>query len=498
MATIVWAGRFLSAAEADLLPDYALVIDGNKIIDSGTKEKMIASYPEAETIGGKQYLLMPTFVDSHDHGRALGTVPLGVPDDLLEIWLPGLWAQPVIDCYTAAAYDGIRLLQSGVTAVAHHHNVRNWGNMVKEAEDTIRGYRDVGIRVAYSPPFIDQNQLVYEDAPAFIASLPEELRELACPFAVTDILDQQTYIDKWIRLYQDFHDNQEHLIKINSNPVGGQWVSDEMLLKLVELAVEHKTQMQMHLLETSHQQLYAQRKWGKSFIQHLDEIGVLGPWLTVAHMVHVDLDDLPVVAARSVGIASNPSSNLRLRSGIAPLARMQDAGVKIGLGLDGGALDDDQDYLREMRLAWMLANKPGAQSMQISSRDVFQMGIENGIEITLGRGIPLGKLEPGYLADLVLVDFEALEGVWFKPEADPVDVLLHKGTRDHVRHVMVNGDWVVQDGKAIQVDENDIVQSIREQLDSQSGDEAANRSAQAARALAPYIRQYYAQWERND
>ena len=495
MVKIVWAGNFLADSESEVLEDQAVVVQGNIIIDLGPKASMIEKYREAEIRGGDQYLLLPSFIDSHDHGRALGTVPLGVPDDWLEIWIPGLWAQPVIDCYTAAVYDGLRLLQSGVTAVSHHHNPRDWSNMLGEAVQTIKGYRDVGMRVVYNPPFMDQNQLVYEDALDFIENLPKSIRELARPFAVSKHMEPEQYFEMWQQLFQDFHDVEENLVHINVCPVGGQWISDDMLLKLINLAKEYDTRIQMHLLETPFQQIYAQRQWGKSFVKHLDEIDALVPWLTLAHMTQVEHEDLPVLAKYNVGIAINPSSNLRLRNGIAPIAMMEASKVEIGIGLDGHTLDDDQDYLREMRLARVLANRPGSRALVLDSRDILRMGTQNGAKITFGQNVKLGRLQKGYLADMVLIDFDAVRDVWFSPDADPVDILLHKGVRNHVTHVMVNGDWVIKDGNSISVNEEEVVRNIREQLNRQLLNSSRQQAATTAKMLAPYIRKYYQSWE---
>lgn len=494
MTLIIWAGTVLTASQADPRNNYAVVIEENKIIDSGSKQEMLLRYPGADVFGDSHYLMTPAFVDSHDHGRALGTVPLGVADDLLEIWLPGLWVQPAIDCYSAAVYDGIQLLKAGVTTVSHHHNPRSWDAMYEEAKKTIQGYQDTGIRVVFNPAFINQNQLVYEDANAFINSLPSTIQELAKPFAVSDQIDPDTYIETCTRLFTAFHDEQEHLVKINVNPVGGQWVSDDMLLRLTQLARELNTRLQMHLLETPFHKVYAQRKWKKSYVKHLEEIGFLGPWLTLAHMVYVDHEDLPVLANQQTGIASNPSSNLRLRSGIAPLAAMVQHGIPVGLGLDGAALDDDQDFLREMRLAWFLANKPGAKTPTLTSSDMLKIGIDNGVKITLGEDVPLGKLEPGYLADLVLLDYDALQGTWYLPGSNPADVLLHKGTRSHVKHVMVNGEWSLRDGESAKVNEAVVITIIREQLNEQMKNPAQKEFAHSAKLLEPYIRKYYGEW----
>ncbi|WP_262561231.1 amidohydrolase family protein [Acaryochloris sp. CCMEE 5410] len=247
----------------------------------------------------------------------------------------------------------------------------------------------------------------------------------------------------------------------------------------------------MHLLETCYQRQYAYRRWGKSFVQHLDEIGVLGPWLTCAHMVWVDEADLALLAERGVGIAHNPSSNLRLRSGIAPIAAMSQAGITLGIGLDGHGLDDDQDYLREMRLAWTLGNQPRASSPSLEAQTIWQMGTVGGRRITLGEDIPLGCLAKNEMADLVLVDWGAIQGMWLLPAPDG---LLRRATRQHVKHVMVNGDWVIWDGQSSQINEGEIIARLQEQLGQQNIAELEGQ-AKDSRSLAHYLRSFYAEWD---
>jgi 5-methylthioadenosine/S-adenosylhomocysteine deaminase len=495
MAMIVWAGKTIIDAETPAKDDYGVVVNNNRILASGGLQDLKARYPDADVTGGEQYLLTAAMINSHDHGRGLGMTPLGVPDDLLEIWIPGLWAQPQIDPYLAAAYDGIRLLQSGVSTVVHQHNPRDWTKIAEEAKATIQGYRDVGIRVVYCHPITDQNQLVYEDPPGFIASLPPELRAKAEPFTKDTPYGVQEYMDVIGGVIDKYHDGEEFTVLISAYPVGGQWCSDDLIMTLVEFAQARGTRVQMHLLETRYQKTYAYRRWEKSFVQHLDEIGALGPWFTLAHMVWVDEEDLPILAERAVGIAHNPGSNLRLRSGIAPVEKMIHAGICLGVGLDGHALDDDQDYLRALRLAKYLSNKPGVTSPVITSQDIWRMGTSSGASITLGQDEQTGRLAPGYLADLMLVDLEAVKGVWFAPETDPLDILLAHANRSHVVNVMVNGEWVVKEGRAVKLDEEGIISEIREQLDGQSDSVDMKQFAADARSIVPYVRQYYQGWE---
>lgn len=137
MITIVWAGIALIDPDAPPKSDWAVCIQGNQIVETGSRPDLLVRYPDALRVGGNQLLLMPAMVNSHDHGRGLGAATLGVPDDLLEIWLVKLASQPSLDPYLAAAIDGIHLLRSGVGTVAHSHNPRNWQNLKAEAAATL-------------------------------------------------------------------------------------------------------------------------------------------------------------------------------------------------------------------------------------------------------------------------------------------------------------------------------------------------------------------------
>ena len=169
---LIWAGIALTGVERSPQSNFGVCVEGERLIATGERDQLRSRYPDAQIVGGSHLLLAPAMVNSHDHGRGLGTASLGVPDDLLEIWLLRLSSLPAIDPYLAAAYDGLRLLRSGVGTVAHSHNPRNWNNMAAEAAATIRGYQDAGIRVAFHPPIVAQNLLVYDNAGGFLASLP--------------------------------------------------------------------------------------------------------------------------------------------------------------------------------------------------------------------------------------------------------------------------------------------------------------------------------------
>lgn len=477
--------------------DYGVCIVDNYVVDVGPRNELATRYPAATSFGGDDLLLLPGLINSHDHGRALSGVASGVSDDLLEVWLLFLSIPPTLEPELLAQLEGVALLHSGVTATAHSHNPSSWERLPDECAPILNGYRKAGIRVAFHPPYVDQNLLVYDDAARFLSLLPEELQPLARRAMQPPALSRTAYFALCDDLYARFHDPVHHTVHIQISPAGGPWCSDQLILEACEWAQQHSTRVQMHLLETRYQALYAYRRWGKSFVHHLHEINALGPWLTLAHMVWTGDGDIELLRDHDVAVVHNPSSNLRLRSGIAPLSHFLKAGLRIGIGLDGYALDDDQDYLRELRLAWTLANRPKATSITVSSADVLHMGTSGGAAATFGDGTPLGRLQPGALADLVLLDRRSIEGVWMSPLATPLDVWLRRANRSHVLHVMVNGEWVIWDGRSTRIDEEALLAEVRSALNASNAAQP-QESLQAIQKLASYLRRFYASWEAAD
>ena len=488
-ASIVHAG--LALVDGAIRRDVALLIDGARISERGTRQALIEKYPAVPVFGGDDLLMLPGFVNSHDHGRALGTASLGVPDDMLEVWLLGLGTLPRISPRLAAEYEGLQLICSGVTSVAHSHNPASYDTMFEEVSDTLTGYRSAGVRVAMFPPLVDSNLLVYRDQAAFIASLPADLRECALTRALPPRLGLDDWLARLQALFKQYHDPDEYRVHIQASPAGGQWASDALIRRATEWARANGTRVQMHMLESPYQRDYAFRSWGHSFIIQLERLGALGDWLTLAHMVWTEPEEDALLATRGVSVAHNPGSNLRLRSGIAPVARYRQAGVNVGVGMDGHTLDDDQDYLRELRLAHTLGNRPGAGAADLLPLDVLAMATRAGAMATFGAEAPLGALNEGWLADLVLLDWQAVRGDWCPPHfpADDYlpDFLLRRASRQHVRHVMVHGEWMLRDGTHTRLDADALNRAVH--------DELAQQQPPLPHSLGPYMRRFYAAWD---
>ncbi len=487
---IVWAQW--AYLDGSFQPDSGVYVEESTIVEVGSYDSLKQRYPNASVVGGTDYLMLPGLINSHDHGRALGTVSLGVPDSFLEVWLTSLGSVPRLSPRLTATYEGIQLIRSGVTGVAHSHNPASYDVMFDEIPQSLQGYREAGVRVAMYPTLLDQNTLVYDEADKFLALLPDDLHPLAQARNQMPNLTVDDYFRELDGLFEQHHDVDSHWVHIQVSPVGGQWVSDDFILRAVDWAKAHETRVQMHMLESGYQRQYAFRKWNKGFIQHLDDIGALGDWLTLAHMIYVEDGDAELLAERGVNIAHNASSNLRLRCGIAPIPTYLEAGVNVGIGLDGHGLDDDQDYLREMRLVFTLANRPDVHSADISPTTVLDMGSRNGAKATFGKHSQLGTLSTGKLADVVLLDWEAVKGAWCPPNFPTREHLpeffLRRANRQHVSDVMVNGEWFLRDGEHTHVDEEEVHRTMQEVYASQSPPQQS--------PLASYVRQHYQKWDR--
>ena len=185
-------------------------------------------------------------------------------------------------------------------------------------------------------------------------------------------------------------------------------------------------------------------------MRFLDDIGLLSPRLTVAHGVHLTEDECALLAERGVTVSANTSSNLRMRSGLAPVPRFMRHGVRFGFGLDGAAHDDDQDYFRDLRLAWRLHNGSGLEPALPPAR-LFEAACRDGYRAIDGSS-DYGALTPGARADFVILDYAALTDDCLDEDLHETEVLLARVSRRNVLGLTVAGRTVVSDGRLAGLD----------------------------------------------
>src|SRR5439155_27152733 len=192
--------------------------------------------------------------------------------------------------------------------------------------------------------------------------------------------------------------------RIQLAPANLHWCSDDALRALKDYAETYHVGLHMHLLETPYQQEYAQRRTGTTAVQYLADLGLLGPQLTIGHGVWLTEADIELVASTGTMICHNASSNLRLRSGVAPLNHFLARGVRVARGLDEAGINDDRDMLQEMRLVLRLHRVPGMEDIVPTSPQVLQMATEYGAQTT-GFAQTIGTIAPGQAADLVVMNW---------------------------------------------------------------------------------------------
>ena len=409
-------------------------------VDDGRVRSVASGIATAERGVGKDLLAMPAMVNAHDHGYGLRPLALGGADDALECWIASLTGRPTIDPGLEAAIAFGRMAKSGIGATVHCHNSLAAERLADEAAGVARAAADIGIRLAFSCPILDRNAFAYGDQSALLPHLdPVDRERLTAAMARAG--PARNLVDQVEAIAAAFESER---FRVQYGPIGPQWCEDATLERIARASADHDRRVHMHLLESPRQREWLDLTYPRGILRHLDDIGFLSPRLTVAHGVQLTDAECELLAERGVTVAVNTSSNLRLRSGIAPVARFMEHGLRFALGLDGGAHDDDQDYFRDLRLGWRLHNGTGLTPAFPPAR-LFDAALRDGARVVDGTE-DYGTVRDGARADLVALDYAAMSEDFLVESNDEVDVVLTRATSTHVRHLVVDGRDVVRDG----------------------------------------------------
>lgn len=405
--------------------------------------------------GAKRTLVMPALANAHDHVRPLPMSSFGTAFLPLEAWLPRTILATPPDAYKAAVAPLARAALSGCGAVMVHYT-RPSGKLdpIDEAREVARAARDVGLRIAFAPAIRDRNPLVYGDETAVLETLPPEiaalLRETYCrpPLSPERLIETTEQIAEAI---------QGSMVDVQFGPAGVQWCSDELLRAIALRSAETGRRVHMHLLETPYQRRWADLTFPQGIVTYLKEIGLLSPRLTLAHCVHARPHELDMIAAAGCRIVTNSGSNLHLRSGLGPVADAWKRGCSVAIGVDGQAFDEDDDMIREIRLANALHG--GTGFVQPWSRQEFLLqSTANGRQAVGMQGN--GQIAPGEPADFLQLDYDLLDRDRIV-EVAPLDLFFARATAAHLLQVIVAGRTIVADGRVSDIDLATIEKELR-------------------------------------
>jgi cytosine/adenosine deaminase-related metal-dependent hydrolase len=474
MQTIVDAGWWLAEgpSPATLQPGpVRLVAD-----DDGTWREVgppRAGGPEGRVVGSNRHVALPGLANAHDHAKGLRALAYGVPDAVLETWLLAVRKVPAVDPYIQVAAALCRGVRSGTVSVMDCHAGSAPGRLEDDLAAASRAAADVGVRLAFGVPMSDRNWLVYGGDEGVLAGLDPTTRAAAeAAYLLPDppVTEHVALVEALGAAYD------RPGFQVQFHPRGPQWCSDELIEAIAESSERTGRRVHTHLFETPQQRAWADAAYPKGLIAHLDELGLLSERLTVAHAVWVRPEEQELLAERGVVVSINSSSNLRLRSGIAPVGTLVAAGACVAVGMDGQTLDDDDDILREHRLAHLLHAGIGFDAGVDGWSLLAGAARQGGWSITGDRAA--GQLAPGAPADAVVLALDALAPDAVAGLASVSDLVLGRARAQFVTDVVVAGRHVVAGGKVTGVDEDAIVAEQAAQ---------AGLSADAVAAMRPVV-----------
>ncbi|MFN3614001.1 MAG: amidohydrolase family protein, partial [Rubrimonas sp.] len=342
----------------------------------------VGSVTAADPAGGG--LVLPALANAHDHARVARLSQFDSHDVPLEAWLPYLALIPSVDPWLASAVAFGRTALGGVGSVmAHYTRVQGLTDFPTEARAVARAARDVGVRVGFAIHCRDMNPLVYGPHDGVLAALPAPAAKAVQDRLLKPYLPAEEQVAMVEAMAAEL---QGEGVTVQYGPAGVQWCSDAMLRRIAQGSADTGLRVHMHLLETRYQRVWADRTFPNGIVRHLDEIGLLNPRVSFAHCIYLRPDEIDLIAERGATIVTNTSSNLIVSSGLAPVGEFVRRGCRVAIGLDGLSFDEDEDALREMRMAYALHKARGFER-KLSQTDIMRMATTNGRFAVTGQDI---------------------------------------------------------------------------------------------------------------
>jgi 8-oxoguanine deaminase len=393
-----------------------------------------------ETIDLSAALVTPGLVNTHHHLYQTLTRTRAQEADLFT-WLKTLypvWGRIDAESEYAAARTGLaELALSGCTTVFDHHYVFPPGRAgLVEAE--IQAARELGVRIVASRGSMDLG----------------ESRGGLPPDSIVEEGDAVLADTEGLAVLHE--EGPGAWAQIAVAPCSPFSVTKRLMAESAELARRLGLRLHTHLAETVEEDEYCQGVFGCRPLEYLEQVGWTSKDVWCAHCVHLSDEDVATFAACGMGVAHCPTSNLRLGAGVAPVRRMLDAGVPVGLGVDGSASNERGDLFLEVKQALLVARGRGGPDA-LTAREALRLGTRGGADV-LARD-DIGALEPGKCADLAVWRTDGLE---FGGADDPVAALVLAGPH-RVDRLYVGGEEVVRDGRLVRADEAEIARAHREQ-----------------------------------
>ena len=412
-------------------PSGAVAVKGSKILAVGSQSELSARFESANTIDCCGKVLMPGLVNAHTHVPM--TLLRGLADDLrLDVWLMG-YMMPVEREFVSPEF--VRLGTSLACAELIRSGVTTFADMYYFEDDVATATAQAGMRGVCGESVM---KFPTPDAKFYEESL-EYSRE---------------FIKKW---------KGHPLIVPSIAPHAPYTCTSEILKASAELALEFDIPLQIHISETQLEVENMRRDQGMPVVPWVKKQGLLEAKVLAAHCVWIDDGEMRTLLHAHSGVAHNPSSNLKLASGAAPVKRMLDTGLNVGIGTDGPASNNDLDMFEEVRLAAFLAKTTSNDPTALPAQQALEMSTSMGAK-ALHIGDITGSIEPGKRADLILVDLSRLHSSpHFQRDPNAAYAqLVYSAKSSDVSDVMVDGKWLMQDKVLLTINETEILREAQD------------------------------------
>lgn len=408
----------------DVIKDGAVAVQGNKIVAVGPSATIFKKYPEAVVVGGKGHVVMPGLINTHNHAAMVNL--RGIGDDLpLKEWLENfIW--PAEKKFISPEYvaDGMALaclemLKGGTTTFA---DMYFYGDTLAQVA------KNIGLRAVIGETVFDFPSATGQNADDYLK-----------------------IAEKFILAWKN-----DDLIIPSVAAHAAYTCCPETLKKTEALAEKFNVPLQIHIAETAWEVSEIQNRYGKCPTEHLEAIGLLDANVIAAHCVWTNPNEIEILAKRQVGVAHCIESNLKLASGFAPIPEMLKAGVKVSIGTDGAASNNDLNMFTEISTAAKVHKAVKNDSTVMDAKTVILMATKMGAR---ALGISnLGFLAPNCLADIITLDFQKPHLI---PMFDVYSHLVYAAAASDVANVMVNGKVLLHNGSPKTCDQDEILDKAR-------------------------------------
>jgi len=416
---LIIEGDFVVTMDTDgkVYEDASVAIDQGVIVEIGDSDHIARKYRANETLSGNKRIVLPGLINGHSH--AAMTLLRGVADDLaLMDWLTNYIFPAEVEFVNP---DFVRIgtelacwemIRGGTTTFV---DMYYYPDVIAEVVESC------GMRALVSATVIDQRSPDAENAKDSIA------KGLA-------------FIERW--------KGRNDRITPIFGPHANYTLNADQLRATREAATKAGVGISIHMAESPFELEYSKKTFGMTSIELFESIGFLDGPTIGAHVVWPTNAEISILAERNVGVIHNPTSNMKIASGISPVVEMLRAGVRIGLGTDGAASNNDLDMWEEMRLAALLQKVDRMDPVVMSAKTILTMATRGGAE-AIGLGDKIGSITPGKQADIIQVSFD---DVHFIPTYDVISHLIYVADEQDVVSVTVAGRVLMKDREILSID----------------------------------------------